>query len=401
MAPDGTPPCPPRSGGLTLARSFYFLYYAALASLSPFLVLHYQHLGLSGRQIGVLTGIPPALFLVGASAWGSLADATRQHRLVLVAAIAGAMASSLLLARGETFLALVPAVAAFALFGAPIVPLVDHAVLELLGPERDRYGRVRLWGALGWGAAGPVVGWLTQEYGLRWSFTGYLVAMLGCLGVGLALPVSQARLERPFRHGLRQLLANRQWLLFLLLAFAGGMGMASVHHYLFLYLEGLGASRSLMGLALTCAMVSELVVFRFSDRLLRRFDLRWLLILCMAITAGRLFAYSVATAPWQALLLQLLHGPTFAVMWVAGVSSANRFAPPGLGATAQGLFSGVNFGLGGAAGALVGGVLYQAVGAAGMFRWAAVWVLAATLAYALATRGAAAAVENDRDGDRP
>jgi PPP family 3-phenylpropionic acid transporter len=57
-------------------------------------------------------------------------------------------------------------------------------------------------------------------------------------------------------------------------------------------------------------------------------------------------------------------------MWVTGVATANEIAPEGLGATAQGLFSGVFFGLAGVIGGLTGGVLYENLGAVMMFRWA-------------------------------
>jgi PPP family 3-phenylpropionic acid transporter len=71
-----------------------------------------------------------------------------------------------------------------------------------------------------------------------------------------------------------------------------------------------------------------------------------------------------------ALFIQLLHGPSFAAMWVAGVTQADRMAPPGLGATTQGIFSGVTMGLGSAFGAMTGGLLYENFGAAATFMWA-------------------------------
>ena len=53
-------------------RAFYFIYYAAAASLIPFLTLYYQGLGLTGREIGILTSVAPLLTLVGASVWSAV-----------------------------------------------------------------------------------------------------------------------------------------------------------------------------------------------------------------------------------------------------------------------------------------------------------------------------------------
>ena len=81
-----------------------------------------------------------------------------------------------------------------------------------------------------------------------------------------------------------------------------------------------------------------------------------------------------------------MHGPSFALMWSAGVACANRLAPPGMGATAQGLFSGVNFGLAGACGALAGGVLLDYVSPAAMYGCAGGGLLAALSVLLLAGR---------------
>ncbi|MEW6753793.1 MAG: MFS transporter, partial [Candidatus Latescibacterota bacterium] len=155
---------------MQLPRVFYFLYFAASASLSPFLPLHYEGLGLAGRQIGFLAGIPPFLVLFGASAWGALADLTQRHRLVLCLAIAGSTVAALLLGAAPTFSYLVLAVLAFASFMAPIVPLVDNSVMAQLGEHRERYGRIRLWGAVGWGLSAPLAGRLVEGAGLEWAF---------------------------------------------------------------------------------------------------------------------------------------------------------------------------------------------------------------------------------------
>jgi PPP family 3-phenylpropionic acid transporter len=166
--------------GNRLAGSFYFFYYAAMAALSPFLVLHYEQLGLDGRQIGLLAGIPPALILLGATGWGALADASQQHRAVLAVAIAGTIVAVAALSVAQTFSWLIAIVIFMALMQSPITPLVDNSVLHALGEHRDRYGRIRIWGAIGWGACGPIAGHLVERFGLSASFSTYLALFAIC-----------------------------------------------------------------------------------------------------------------------------------------------------------------------------------------------------------------------------
>ncbi len=369
-------------------KGFYFGWFAAAAFLGPFLPLYYAHIGLSGRQIGLLAGLMPVITLVSAPLWGGLADVTRQHRLLLLIAIAGAMTAVFGLSRSTTFLPLIPLVAAYAFVSAPIIPLVDNAVLTTLGERRDQYGRQRLWGALGWGIAGPVAGWAIDRAGLGWVFYGYLILMAGVLLLSTGLPVARASLGGRYWQGVRVLLGNRQWAIFLLAILIGGISLSLELTYLFLYLGRLGADRTLMGLALAVATVSELPVWFFSSWLLRHWGPRNLLRLSLVACAVQPLAYSLILNPWLALPIQLLHGPAFSAMWAAGVAYANEIAPEGMGATAQGVFSGVAFGLRAALGALVGGLLYDGLGPVGMFRWGAVSALVGLAFFVLASRPA-------------
>lgn len=371
------------------AKTFYFLFYAAGASLAPFLVLFYRQQGLDETQIGLLAGMQPLMTLAAASLWGGLADSTRQHRTLLRVALIGAAFFALLLSTMRGFGGLAVVALAYAFFMAPIIPLVDNSVLELLGERSNRYGRIRLWGAIGWGVAGPVVGRLVDWGGLNYSF--YIFALLQLCGllVTFGLPIAEASLGGGFWSALRKLAANRRWLIFLAVMFVGGMGQAVIHSFLFLYLADLGASGWTMGLALSSATVSEVAVFFFADRLLVRWGTVRVLAISLVVLVVRLLAYSVIHTTGWVLVVQLLHGLAFSAMWVAGVAHAKKLAPPGLGATAQGLLTGIYFGLGSAAGSTAGGFLYQTVGPFAMYRWAAVWVivgLAALVLSRLSTR---------------
>ena len=349
----------------------------------PFLVLHYEQLGLSGREIGLLTAVPPLVTWAGAALWGALADASQQYRRLLIVAIAGAMVIVVLFSTASQLWQLIPIVVAFGFFAAPIIPLVDHSLLELLADRQSRYGRIRLWGAIGFGLSPPLIGWLVGQSGLSWAFYGYLTFIFGCLIVARRLPIGAAALGGQFRQGFQTLMRNRQWIFFLFVIFISGMGMAVIHNYLFLYLAHMQASNTLMGLTLTAATVSELVVFFYAEPLLKRWGIRRMLFLSLLCQVIRLLAYSVTTTAWPVLIIQLLHGPSFALLWISSVSYAHRLAPAGIRATAQGMLSGVNFGLASAAGAFIGGVLIERIGSWMMFRWFGLWVLVGLILFAL------------------
>ena len=347
-------------------KLLYFLYYAAMASLLPFLVLYYEHLDLSGRQIGVLSALLPVMTLT-VPLWSAAADLSGRYRAALLLSVGGAAAFTLTTPLATTYAGLLASVGALALFVAPVMPFADHAVLTLLREGRHRYGHLRLWGAVGWGVAAPLAGLLVErEVRAAFVLAALLLGLLVFVVGGLPAPArAGAGAARP---RVRQFLTPK-WAGLVAAAFVGGVCLAVSGTFLYLHLADLGVRSSLIGLALTVATLSEVPVFLLAGRLLRRYAAPALLAAALAVFAARLLLYSVAASPWLLLGAQGLHGASFSLLWAAGVAYADTLAPAGLRATAQGLFTTVVMGWGGVAGALVGGVLYDAAGAAALFRW--------------------------------
>jgi MFS family permease len=136
------------------------------------------------------------------------------------------------------------------------------------------------------------------------------------------------------------LLANRRWVFFLAMVFMIGISAASVSTYLFLYMKSLGADEREIGLALSISTISEIIMYLFSERILRRFKWRGMMLISLPIYIVRLLLYSVTGSPTVILVIQLLHGFTVPAIWAAGISFVAEAAPPGLGTTAQGIFAG-------------------------------------------------------------
>jgi PPP family 3-phenylpropionic acid transporter len=367
-------------------KAIYFLYYAALACLTPFMSLYYSERGLNGAQIGVLAGAIPLVSWASAPLWGGIADARNRHKVALLLAIAGVWAAVAALYFATNFTSLLITVIGYAFFIGPIVPLVDNAVLDIMGDSKARYGRVRLWGSIGWGIAAILLAPILESAGLSWSFYGFLAFMAVTFVVAARLPMGLSSLrEASYSAGLGILVRNGRFLLLLIAALVYGITLGVLLSYQFLYLEELGASRNLMALSLTMTTISELPFWFISAGLLRRFGSNKMIAFALAVTAVRMFALGLMQAPWLVLPISLLHGPGFAVIWAAGVAEADAAAPRGLGATAQGLFSGMIFGLGSALGGFVGGPAYEALGFSRLFIIVG-WVTLVTFVFFVAVR---------------
>ncbi|MGD0610532.1 MAG: major facilitator superfamily domain-containing protein 6 [Anaerolineales bacterium] len=366
--------------------SFNFLYYAAGAFLFPFVVLYYQGLGFTGVQIGLLSGMVPLLALVGAPLWTGIADTTGRHRLVMSLTIMVPVIAVLIFPFLKTLGPVLLLMIVTFFFNAPVTSFADSATMNMLAGEKEMYGRVRLGGTIGWGLAAPLAGMLVQAYGLKWAFWGNAALMFVGLFVSQGFIHGKIERKTSVGGGLRSLLTDRRWILFLTLAFVAGMAFASTNNYLFPFMKELKANETTMGIALTISTLSELPVLFFANRLIRRFKADGLLLLGMLFTALRLLLFAASSSATAVLVIQLLQGLTFPAFWVAGVSYANENAPEGMSATAQGVFSAMIFGFGSAAGGFLGGVLLGSLGGRNMYLILGAIVLVSTALIALINR---------------
>lgn len=357
------------------AALIYFCYFAAGGSLSPYLNLYYQNVGMTKQQIGVLIATTTLTTVIASPVWGGLADAFRLHRYLLPLAIFGTLGPVALLIRSTDFTALWLLVMLYAFFNGPIVALADNSVLEMLGNDRSGYGKLRVWGAVGFGASAWGGGVLAEQFGMTTGFTLYLVFMFLCALLSIKMPAPKTNSSDSFLRNLRRLSTNPVWLGFLASIFLVGIGSSFIHNYTALFVDDLGGGEGLYGLSIAIAGVSELPVFFFSARLIKRFSARGVLIIGFLSFFIRLLLISAIPSPEWIIIPSLLHGMSFSALWVAGVVYVSRIAPPGLGATAQAALGVTLFGAAGAVGGILGANVYEFAGPAAVFRVGAISAL--------------------------
>jgi MFS family permease len=357
------------------ASAFYFAYFAAGGAYSSYLIVYYRQSGMSIPQIGILAALPTLMYLVGSPIWAAVADIFRLHKRLLPLTVLLTIPSILLISLVHSFWWLCLLVFVFALCLSPILALADYSVINMLGDKSYEYGRLRIWGAVSYGLSAWITGWLVERYGTPVLFIIFSVSMAVAVLVSTQMQAPRLNRTQSFWLGARKLVSDFRWYAFLLGLFLVGLSFSSINNFFILFMKSLGGGEGLFGLSVAFAGVSELPTFLFSSILLRKLTARRMLILGVMMMIVRCTLISLLVDPRMALALQLMHGLTFSMIWIAGVSYANEIAPPGMGATAQALFSSTLLGLGNGVGALLGSQVYAAFGPASLYRAAAVSAL--------------------------
>jgi MFS transporter, PPP family, 3-phenylpropionic acid transporter len=349
-------------------RLYYVAAFGALGAYLPYFPAWLTLQGYVGFEMSAITALLPAMSIVAPPLFGLLADSFGLRSSLLRLSSAGAcvafIAISLQTLAGQPprFAPLFAAVLVFALFRSPMILLADVVALE----QAPDYGRLRLWGSLGFLGMALVAGnWLDGAASVGIPATIAVCLLLAFFSAAW-LPAGPAVPARPAWTQAKSLLKSSDFVLFLLAAFLWLAAHAGYDLCITLHLRDLGASGRVVGAAWAIATGIEVAWMAGSTRVLKVVGPQRLFAVGVAAAALRWLLLGSITQVWWLLLLQPLHALSFGVVWIAAVAHLKERSQPAL-ATAQGLF-GSALSLGGVSGMLVWGPLYQRSGGSAVFR---------------------------------
>ena len=374
-------------------RLLYLSYYSSLGSLMPYLPVYYDSLGHSGQIIGLLGAVKPFTTFIVAPIWGLISDSVNDPFTILSITYAVSLAGQLLvvLKQDPTYITFMVFITA--LFNAPVKSLLDSLVMEVLPPSMQgaAYGRLRLWGQLGFGIGSSAVGlllsrsssipkpllvprwWTELEVipsiivrlfnlidGLWRNATSYRLLFL--VHAMLSIPTwmciqtfrqlnkqkklsSQVVIKKSRRtetapennggvvKGLMLLSRNADALLFFFLVFVVGTSSGVIENFAYVRMREVGGTGKEMGLSRLVSSMAGAPMFWFSGPLTKALGADRVLILSLCSYVVRFIIYAAMRNPYHGLPAEALRGVTFAAFWSTSTIYAHRVSPPGVHAT--------------------------------------------------------------------
>lgn len=366
---------------LRILRVLYFLIFAGIGVFWTFINVWYRARGLSGTQIGLINMAGPLVGIASMLVWGVLNDRYGRTRLLVMVSTAGTVAVAMFIARAPTFPWLLLGGCCFSLFASALIPILDSTTLDVLGQHKDRYGQIRVWGSVGYILTSASVGFVLERVGMHWMFPIYALVYLAFFLAASRLPAAAVQLGGLSLRGLNVMVRQAAWLVFAASVLLLGLGFSGVNNFVSITIKAMGGGESLVGLAWTVAALSELPVFIFSDRLLRRAGARGLVAAGLAMYVVRFVLYSIMATPAWALGIHAICGAGFGLYWIGAIAYTTELAPARLRTTSQSVLMSL-MNLASVAGSLFTGLLFDQAGPRGLFQALALTSLLACVLFA-------------------
>lgn len=359
---------------------FYFFYFAYLGAFAPFFSLYLEGVGMSAVEIGFLMALPQLTRIVAPHLWGWLADrGPSRLRIVRLTGIAG-LACFLGVFAGTGFLWLFIVLFAMTFFWSAALPLVEATTLSHLGEETARYGRIRVWGSVGFIVAVVAVGYL-----LDWFDVGALpvvvaAMMIGMLVLSWSIPDTASAPHPSDDLPIWDIL--RKPAVMALVAASALMAAAHGPYYTFysIHLVDHGYSKGVAGWLWALGVICEIGIFVWMPHLYRAYTLRQILIASFALAIVRFLMIGWGAESLIVLLIaQALHAATFGSFHAAAIGVVHRMFRGRHQARGQAIYGSLAFGAGGALGAFASGYGWEHLGPGVTFSLSAACALAGLL----------------------
>lgn len=227
---------------------------------------------------------------------------------------------------------------------SPTMTLTDASCLNALKEKKHYYGRVRLWGSVGHGFSVPIVGFFI--HGFRQIICGdthgnYFILFISfaALSICAILTATKFRFnyddEQPTWRSAMFLMRFR-YATFLLVAFYLGCCHGFLMNFINWYIEDLGATTLIMGIAGGLKSITDVIVFSLVGSAITKIGYANVLNCTLFSYALCFLGFSYLKNPWFALPLEIAQAGSYAATWSTCVSYIASSTPLQSPATIQG-----------------------------------------------------------------
>jgi len=330
--------------------AFYFFYFVLIGVYIIYLPKMLTEEGMDAAQVGVIYAAAPMMrFILPFIFRRFVSLDARIYRITLVLMLG----VSLLF--GVTVHAFPLYLTTNLLFGAAmgaILPYVDTLALQVI--TREHYGKVRLWGSIGFIVIALWLGRVLES--IDQTFAYLVAASLLTVAAGLYLVRFDPHIDTPVDRTEEKNFALKKYWAFWISAFLLQVSYGGFYNFFTIYETAHGFSQTTISYLWSFGVVCEIAMLYFQGPLLRHHLLGIIQLATFSAVIRWALLWLWPELLWVAYASQTLHAVSFALYYTATIAYVYRlYSQKKL---AQQFYLGITFGLGGSVGAVLAGWIY-------------------------------------------
>ncbi|MEY3288385.1 MAG: hypothetical protein RLZZ419_627 [Pseudomonadota bacterium] len=342
---------------------FYFFYFATLGCFVPYWSLYLKGIGFNPIEIGELSALMVGTKIIAPMLWGWIADHTGKSLRIIRLAVffAAVLFAGFLYAHHYLWVAGITI--SFSFFWNAVLPQFEAVTLFHLKNEAHRYSQIRLWGSVGFIVTVLGMGLMLDQLPVVILPVAIIVLLILNWWVTLITPEAKNISKESASLALWQIIKKPEVLAFFVVNILLQIAHAPYYVFYSIYLKQNHYSATVTGLLWALGVLAEIVLFIYMRRLLKRFSLRAILLLSLALATGRWLIIGWFPDYLGGLIFaQLLHAATFGGAHVVAIHLVHLYFGEQHQGKGQALYSSLGFGVGGVLGSLYSGYYWESLG---------------------------------------
>lgn len=370
-----------------------FLQYAIWGAWAPVLSEYLMNtLNFSGIQVGVVYSLLPLATIIAPFIGGQIADRyfAGEKFVGFLQLIGGALLVGISTVTDYSLMAWL--MLFYCILYAPTLALTNSIAFIHLKNSEKEFGEVRVWGTIGWIAAGYVLFFwrLVSKSADALEYQGDTLLLAGIFSLIMGLFAFRLPHTPPQKEGARpwafleaiKMMREKNFLVFIIISFV--VATELMFYYVltgpFLTSAQIGISSTYLPWVMTIAQVAEIFVMAFLlPAFITRIGIRKVLAIGVLAWPVRYIIFALGKPAWLVVASLSLHGFCFVFFFAAAFIYVDMVAPRDIRHSAQSLITLVTYGIGNYIGSLFAGKVQDYFTTAGKTNWTGVFIVPCVL----------------------
>lgn len=359
-------------GNIKGFKTTYFAFNFVITMFSGFLIPYLKHLNITNSYIGIIMAIMTVSGILGQVFTGYLCDLKNTIKSIFIIweGILGILVFVFSVINNNLNL-LIFLLFCLGFIQSALCSLIDSWIMEN-EEAKSRFGPIRAYGSIGAGIASIIFGYLTDRMGWNIIFITYPIFMLALILITTrakdinkvdSKPSNEEKIKNNISlNDVITLLSNKRYIYLVTIFLILFMSLKVITMFSVLNIKNISDENWYLGTFTFITAVSEIPIFLFSPKIMKKINAYRLLIIASIFFIIRILLVAFSSNVYTIVFSGIFHMTTFSFIALSSKYLIDEISPARLRTTSQMLSMAIYLSFGDGMASLISGIMSDTIG---------------------------------------